>query len=420
MKKLIIYILLMAIVLFTGCSKDKVVENGIKKGIYDANRNISKNVKIEVALEPCLNYDSIHSFSNGLAKVYDKNKPYLTRYGYINEKGEEIIPTKYCAAKDFNEGYAFVSSDETWWKIVDTNGNEITKQGIIERVDFFKDGLALVEDDTWFYGHYIDVRGNKVITLATPNNRKMRGSSFNNGLACVYSYEADKFGYIDKTGSLVIPFEYDKANPFSEDVAVVKKNEKSYIIDRGGKTVAEIKGLVWEGDRSYDYSSIGGYNNDLGPYYEDTNIICWEFMFSDGLLAANNGTTATNYKPCYLDKKGKEVIKFKEGVSYIYQFNDGRALVSDYHGARAIIDKNGNFITDFKYDSCRCDASFNEGVLFAKLISEDDDMTKYVCIDLNGKELFTGIIGYGGFSEGYAPFRYEYDGPWGILKLVND
>ena len=48
---------------------------------------------------------------------------------------------------------------------------------------------------------------------------------FSEGLCAVQ--ETNKYGFIDKTGKLVIPFIYDRTNLFNEGLAVVKKGKIS-------------------------------------------------------------------------------------------------------------------------------------------------------------------------------------------------
>ena len=52
---------------------------------------------------------------------------------------------------------------------------------------------------------------------------------------------ADKFGFIDKTGKLVIPAQFDDAEPFSKGLAVVKIKGKYGFIDKAGKLVIPAK-----------------------------------------------------------------------------------------------------------------------------------------------------------------------------------
>ena len=46
-----------------------------------------------------------------------------------------------------------------------------------------------------------------------------------------------KFGYLDMTGRLVIPFDYDEAQPFSQGIALVRKNGLDYYINHKNQMV---------------------------------------------------------------------------------------------------------------------------------------------------------------------------------------
>ncbi|MCR5779690.1 MAG: WG repeat-containing protein [Bacteroidaceae bacterium] len=46
-------------------------------------------------------------------------------WGYLDEKGEVVIPTDYYAANRFNEGYAVVWKDAHTWAVIDKEGNEL-------------------------------------------------------------------------------------------------------------------------------------------------------------------------------------------------------------------------------------------------------------------------------------------------------
>lgn len=60
--------------------------------------------------------------------------------------------------------------------------------------------------------------------------------SFSEGLASV---EKDgKYGFIDNTGTVVIPFEYDDALPFSEGLAYVEESKEGFYINKQGERVS--------------------------------------------------------------------------------------------------------------------------------------------------------------------------------------
>ncbi len=76
--------------------------------------------------------------------------------------------------------------------------------------------------------------------------------SFSDGLAMVRKgdFETGKYGFIDKTGEVVVPLEYDDAQNFSEGLAVVEKDGKWGYIDKTGKVVVPLG----EYDYAYPFS----------------------------------------------------------------------------------------------------------------------------------------------------------------------
>ena len=161
----------------------------------------------------------------------------------------------------------------------------------------FSDGLACVEKDD-LYG-FIDKSGNLVVPLKYES-----ANNFSNGLALVWI--DDKYGFIDKTGKEVIPLEYDDANDFNDGLARVEKDEKCIFIDTTGKEVFPI-----EYDNAWDFSGglarvekddMYGFIDKNGKLvipleYEDTDD------FSDGLAWVEKDD-----KIGFIDKTGKLVL----------------------------------------------------------------------------------------------------------------
>ena len=193
-------------------------------------------------------YDNARSFSEGLAAVKLNGK-----YGFIDKTGKEIIPLIYdnVWVWDFNEGLAKVKLNGKWFYI-DKNGKEIphlnnksvnfrddmaktelnnkNKQEIpplkYDYISPFVEGLARVKLNGK-YG-FIDKTGKVVIPLIYDAAR-----DFHEGLALVILN--DKVGFIDKTGKVVIPLIYDDTWDFSKGFARVKLNGKWFYIDKNGK-----------------------------------------------------------------------------------------------------------------------------------------------------------------------------------------
>ena len=74
---------------------------------------------------------------------------------------------------------------------------------------------------------------------------------FSEDLAIVQKVDGNsyKYGFIDKTGNIAIPLQYDEANSFIEGYALVRQKGKYYFIDRLGNKVSD------------SYDKVSAYSN---------------------------------------------------------------------------------------------------------------------------------------------------------------
>ncbi len=212
------------------------------------------------------------------------------------------------------------------WVMAQDNAIQVVVEPTMEYfiVEGFSEGLAAVEDDGKC--GFIDETGSLVIPLIYDADRF---SYFSEGLALVYKgghyipasqriREGGKCGFIDKTGKVVVPLEYDYATPFSEGVAIVEKDAKQYIIDTGGNIVTA-----------------------LDTYYDDFSI------FSEGLAWVSK-EGSDDYGEGFIDKTGKEVIPLGK-YSYLREYSsDGLACAYNREGY-GYIDKTGEIAIPFEY-----------------------------------------------------------------------
>lgn len=177
----------------------------------------------EVSPRDLLNkFDRAGKFHEGLAKVRKNNA-----YGFVNTKGELVIPVKYSKADDFSEGLALVSSGDTQG-FIDTTG---TMAFVLEyeEADSFSEGLAKVKSGGK-YG-YINRRGEIIIPCMYTT-----AGSFSEGLAMVRYH--GKYGFINNRNAMVIPCEYDNVRQsFKEGVVRVKKGTQWFYINKSNQRV---------------------------------------------------------------------------------------------------------------------------------------------------------------------------------------
>lgn len=136
--------------------------------------------------------------------------------------------------------------------------------------------------------------------------------------------QAGKSGFIDKSGSLVIPAKFHKATEFSGGVAIVMPSpQKGEIIDATGRTIGPI-GL---------YASVQPFSGGMAAVLRDEN---------------HSG---------FIDTAGKLVIPLK--FSGAASFSEGLAAVADSAGKWGWIDKSVAFVIPPQFDG---GGEFHEGM----------------------------------------------------------
>ena len=170
--------------------------------------------------------DVIYGFNTwGLACVQSGEKT-----GFINAKGNVVIPAEYIYLKDFTEGMIpLVRSYNGKFAYFDSAGKAVT-DFVYDETLSFSEGLAAVQRNKKWGS--ISKRGAEEIPV-----RFDYLASFQEGLACAGTFTtySRKFGFIDHSGTLVIPYEYDTPANFVNGKAYISKGGQWFYIDRNGK-----------------------------------------------------------------------------------------------------------------------------------------------------------------------------------------
>ena len=305
-------------------------------------------------------------FSEGLAIVEKKTKEGY-KSGYINTGGKIVINYQFTDAKNFSDNVALVQKKGKWFYI-DKTGKMVIDDQFDKAGEFFKDTAFVQKNGKWFY---IDKTGKVILEPLKddPENQKLilgldsycdgqigirllvdeshpawytqNGKGINNfrdglldktgkwlvkpqfiqmgefvdGLAMVTALDG-KVGFIDQSGAVVIPHQYDKAYDFQGGLAAVSIGSQMGFINKTGDLILPLKD------------------------YQVPN--CWPIGFSEGLTPSYNSKTNL----CgYMDTNGKIVIEQK--FSSAEPFYQGRAFVAIKENQKTfsgLIDKKGNFI----------------------------------------------------------------------------
>lgn len=95
-----------------------------------------------------LKYNYIYDFNDGLAMVEYKNK-----YGFIDEKGKEVIPLNYDYAEDFYDGVTVVEKDGEYF-VINTKGELVEEQQNSQKEFITNQSLSVEIAMQYLYGNY--------------------------------------------------------------------------------------------------------------------------------------------------------------------------------------------------------------------------------------------------------------------------
>ena len=172
---------------------------------------------------------NVKNFKNGFVPFNTSDK----KHGFINAKGEVVVPAKFLAVGYFINGLAWARDLDKKIGYINTKGEWIIKPKFQSTKDFDKStGLARVKfEDKWCYT-------DKTGKITTVNDTEAWGD-FNDGLA--KGKKAGKVGYYDSKGSWVIEAKYEGGRDFKNGFAAIKLNGKWGFINKKGEVVVEPK-----------------------------------------------------------------------------------------------------------------------------------------------------------------------------------
>ena len=166
-------------------------------------------------------FEYAEPFSSGFAVVKTDNK-----FGFIDQSGEIAIAAKYDYASGFPEGLAFVKSgNETMF--INKNGEVVIRlgEGNTQR---FSEGLAA-------YKHKDKVYESGKVVIGPLDGRN--AYNFHEGMAAIFDKECWVYGYINKSGKIIIKPQFDKVTRFSEELACVRIHGFWRHIDKNGQFI---------------------------------------------------------------------------------------------------------------------------------------------------------------------------------------
>ncbi len=400
-----------------------------EKLLKNFHSNLSKN-KVSIAIP--LIYGYADKFSEGLAVVSFGQMKSLDsdaakaawKTGYINKYGAIIISPYYDVADNFSNGIgrAKIANSE---KVIEVYLNKQGKELLSKEYNTVKD-----KDTGKGTGLYLDT------------------GSFSEGLKADYQYEGGeyKYGFVDISGKLVIPYIYDYASRFSEGFAIVGKK----IEINGSKKIQY--GFIDKSQNqvvNYKYDILSDFANGVATFSTNTtsfgpHIISGRFglinkngevvareqflnhpIFSEGLAGVCIGEyLRTADSACgVIDTKGNFVVPPIFHVQYatnqninILNFNEGLASYCEEVDGKfkcGFINRSGDKVIPAKYDYA---GKFSEGLATVSIrVSDNGHATKTGYINQQGKMVIPAVFEDARvFNEGLAAVRVG--DKWGYIR----
>jgi len=253
-------------------------------------------------------YEEARPYVNGYAIARKLKNWGLPNYHILNRQGAivAILPEEYSSVHNVEDGLVRFAIRTNHWRRFDVTyrWGFVTPSGTVAIQPTFAD-LSNFSEGRASFSHHLEVEPEK------------RGS-FSAGRSILPGAVRCKYGYIDKTGSEIIPAIFDIGGNFFQGRAEVTVDGKRGVIDRLGNYI--IKPM---------YSSLGVFRNGAIAVATD-----------DGPVHERWGTRQKRWG--FLDEGGVERIPLQ--FDMVTNFCEGHAAVL-IDGNEYLIDLNGKRVS---------------------------------------------------------------------------
>lgn len=359
-------------------------------------------------LEFFLNENPEFPFKNSILKELELNKlelyPYENNdlFGYVDMKGNLMIPCEYESVSEFNEGLASVSRNDSVFFI--NKENSIAFESFYEEAYSFNNGLAPVKiKNRW---HLINRQGQIVNSYDEINELSDD----------VYVIRLkEKYGALDAYGNVIFEAQFDKLGDFKNGMAyystegkfgfvtkqaTVFKAEYDWISDFGANEIAIIK-------QGNSYGLINAASKKILDVSYDQIIKCPNNIY---LLIKNNFYGYYHSSGCFLSSVSYDYLKDKSvdyytNGTWLKRIHKNEVSIADLNGKTLIekgeyeeinfiscglirvkkknkfgfLDKKQNLVIPFKFTSA---GDFTDSLAIAT------NKENYVLINVQGNEVF--------------------------------
>lgn len=338
-----------------------------------------------------LNNNALDRMQSDGYKIFYSNIHSVFKEGVKEETTKKtIVPPIYDKIVSYDGALKiFVVLSDSHYGVVNSEGNEVipTKYS---KIGSFNDGIAIVDEPGKGLG-YIDYTG-KVVA---PCQYQSAATYFCEGRAFVKI--GDQYGVIDTEGKEVVKPKYDEIENFHEGRARVIKDSLCGFIDTDGSEVVPPQyqraenfseggfAFVQKGGK---WGTIDKKGKIIIPFEYEWAII-WHSLHNQIYFRKGNKMSLTDFK-------GNMLIP--ASFDLVYPFHDDRAAVVS-NGKLGYVDKNGQLVIPCKYepvignfeDYTKCSyeefKTIDEGYKFFGNVAFVKYEGKYLLIDKNGNEV---------------------------------
>jgi hypothetical protein len=239
---------------------------------------------------PCA-YASFTGFVEGVSRIQKKVNDKF-KFGYINTRGETLVPAEYDDMQTFRNGWGLLKKDGNYF-FVDAAGNLKEPPRKYDYILEFRSGLSLGcikgttgQPNTYYYintllkeefsvsakeaysfwddvavvsrtGGYelLNKKGEVFKPLTGIDELKFSTDGM------MAAKEKGKWGFIDNKGNWAIPAKYDSCDQFKNGYGRVRNSGKWGLVDKTGKEIFETK---YENIYAYENGLVQFYNNGWG------------------------------------------------------------------------------------------------------------------------------------------------------------
>lgn len=296
---------------------------------------------------------------------YADYEPPRDKWGFIDENGNLVIADTYDNTRDFSEGLAAVNSKGKWGYI--NTAGKIVIENTYRSAFPFKNGIARVQNFDKLYG-FIDKTGTAILPFIYEEAYDLQ-----DGLIKIKS----KIGYnfIDTKGDTLLASDITKVNNYKGGYAIAKDYGKEALLDTKGKVVIDFEyEKVYQPDKDFvrvrkdkKYGTVSFDNKRIIPLEYDKLT---EFQ-GEVAAAKKNGTWSL------ITIENKVIKALAPEVKNVIAMNEDRWMCSN--GSKyAIMDSSGNFLCDYEYDALN---KFHESIAVYELNGA------YGYLDINAEKI---------------------------------